>query len=153
MSAATDAPLRLVAITEANYEATLALRVRPEQEGFVAPVLRSLADAYVHGATALAAEVEGVVVGMALVFVDDAAGGRRAIIARLLIDRSRQGQGLGRALTAAVLDWFRAQDPPAVEVAISAVPENARAIALYEALGFARTGEIADGEVVLRRRL
>ncbi|MEV6865667.1 hypothetical protein AB0M44_32295 [Streptosporangium subroseum] len=40
--------LRLVPITPANIEAAIAVEVRPGQERFVAPVVQSLAEAYVY---------------------------------------------------------------------------------------------------------
>lgn len=44
--------LRLVEITPGNVLEACALRVRPEQEGGVAPVARSLAEAYASPAAA-----------------------------------------------------------------------------------------------------
>ena len=43
----TSAP-RLEEITSANLEAALGIRVLPEQEFAVSPVMKSLAEAYVH---------------------------------------------------------------------------------------------------------
>ncbi|GAA1423676.1 hypothetical protein GCM10009601_27290 [Streptomyces thermospinosisporus] len=43
----TTAP-RLEEITAENLDAALGIRVRPEQEFAVAPVVKSLAEAYVH---------------------------------------------------------------------------------------------------------
>ncbi|MGW6159192.1 GNAT family N-acetyltransferase, partial [Streptomyces sp. NPDC055144] len=40
--------LRLEAITQANFETATALEVRPDQQHLVAPVVKSLAEAYVH---------------------------------------------------------------------------------------------------------
>jgi hypothetical protein len=40
--------MRLQTITPENYEAALALSVRPDQEDLVAPVVKSLAEAYVY---------------------------------------------------------------------------------------------------------
>jgi hypothetical protein len=47
--------LRLVPITPANIEAAIAVKVHPDQERFVAPVVQSLAEAYVHPEGGLAA--------------------------------------------------------------------------------------------------
>ncbi|NUP67169.1 MAG: GNAT family N-acetyltransferase, partial [Nonomuraea sp.] len=43
-----DATLRLAPVTPANIDAAIAVKVRPDQEGFVSPVVKSLAEAYVH---------------------------------------------------------------------------------------------------------
>ncbi|GAA3892282.1 hypothetical protein GCM10022207_69960 [Streptomyces lannensis] len=44
--------LRLEEITPDNLDAAIGLRVHPEQEHLVAPVVKSLAEAYVHPGTA-----------------------------------------------------------------------------------------------------
>ncbi len=44
--------LRLEEITPDNLDAAIDLRVHPEQEHLVAPVVKSLAEAYVHPGTA-----------------------------------------------------------------------------------------------------
>ena len=43
--------------------------------------------------------------------------------------------------------------PDAREIALSFVPENTAARALYLAAGFRETGEVEDGEIVMRRPL
>lgn len=43
---------RLQRITPDNFDAAIGLEVRPDQEHLVAPVVKSLAEAYVHPATA-----------------------------------------------------------------------------------------------------
>ncbi|MFE0420521.1 hypothetical protein [Streptomyces tendae] len=48
----TSAGLRPEPITSANLDTALAIRVRPEQEFAVDPVVKSLAEAYVHGGEA-----------------------------------------------------------------------------------------------------
>ncbi|WP_308210490.1 hypothetical protein [Actinomadura luzonensis] len=40
--------LRLAPITPANIELAIAVKVRPDQEHFVSPVVKSLAEAYVQ---------------------------------------------------------------------------------------------------------
>jgi diamine N-acetyltransferase len=73
----------------------------------------------------------------------------------LVIDRERQGRGLGRATVGAVLALWE-QEPalsgtPYTRAALSVAPANTHAIALYTALGFAETGEMSDDELVMRR--
>jgi hypothetical protein len=43
--------MRLELVTPTNYEAAFALSVRPDQEDLVAPVVKSLAEAYVFPGT------------------------------------------------------------------------------------------------------
>jgi diamine N-acetyltransferase len=73
----------------------------------------------------------------------------------LVIDRERQGRGLGRATVEAVLAFWE-QEPalsgtPYTQAALSVSPDNTSAIALYASLGFAETGEMSDDELVMRR--
>lgn len=78
-----------------------------------------------------------------------------------------QGLGLGRAMMGAMVEWARtgagAQcEVPIRRVELNVLAENARAIALYESLGFAREGRkrghvrMADGsfedDVIMARR-
>ncbi len=56
------------------------------------------------------------------------------LIEELVVCRAARGRGVGGALLHAVLDRARAAD--CAEVSISAMPDNARAIALYKRLGF-----------------
>ena len=62
-----------------------------------------------------------------------------ARIARVLVDPARQGRGLGELLLRAVLDEARERGIRTLTLRV--IPTNARAIALYEKLGFAFTGE------------
>jgi len=74
----------------------------------------------------------------------------------LVIDRERQGHGLGRATVGALLALWEDHEPelsgtPYTQAALSVAPDNAVARSLYQSLGFVETGEMSDGELVLRR--
>jgi len=139
-------------VTPDNYRACIEMTVRPEQRGFVAPNRHSLAEAYVHPA----AEPR-------LIYRDDEPVGfvmfhpvdpeRPADghgIVRFMIDERHQGQGLARPALRAALEWIREQHH-VDRVRLSVVPENEQARALYRAEGFAETGEMDHGEVVMVR--
>lgn len=73
----------------------------------------------------------------------------------LVIDRERQGRGLGRATVEAILALWE-QEPalsgtPYTQAALSVSPDNTAARALYASLGFAETGEMDEDELVMRR--
>jgi diamine N-acetyltransferase len=77
-------------------------------------------------------------------------------IGGLVIDGGRQGRGLGRAAVEALLVLWEDHEPalsgtPYTQAALSVAPDNGIALALYRSLGFAETGEMSDGELVLRR--
>lgn len=71
-----------------------------------------------------------------------------AYLWRFMVAADNQRKGYGRAALEKLRDWVRARDLR--RIFVSAVPENEVAIALYEAVGFARTGRVVDGEVELR---
>jgi len=70
-------------------------------------------------------------------------------VARLMIDERYQGKGYGRAAMVEAIRRMRAE-PDCQEIALSIEPENAVAEKLYASLGFRKTGEVIDGEVVMR---
>ena len=99
----TFAP-RLEEITPGNFETATGIRVRPEQEFAVSPVMQSLAEAYVHrpGVAWPRLIVDGDrTVGFLMAFLDidwNTDGGKvvRSGLWRLNIAADAQGRGYGR---------------------------------------------------------
>ena len=142
----------LVEITEHNHRAVRALGVRPEQQHLITSVDASLADAYVwKNASFRVAERAGTPVGYVLVFPFERDGFQLVNIVRLMVDASHQGQGLGRELLAATLNWVSTFTPRPDLIRISTLPENERALGLYLSMGFEIQGT-EDGEIALYRR-
>ena len=139
-------------VTPRNYEAVLRVAVTPDQRRFVAPVVRSLADAYVWGGPALAAREGEEVVGFVLLLPFEHEGRPVVNLVRFMVDAARQGQGFGRALMTATLDYAATLEPRPSAMKLSVVPDNAVAIGLYESVGFVGEG-IEDGERVMWRSL
>lgn len=78
-------------------------------------------------------------------------------IGGLVIDAARQRQGLGKETVMALLSLWETEEPtlsgtPYREAALSVSPDNRVASDLYSSLGFVETGEVSEGEVVMRRR-
>ena len=97
--------MKLVEITPDNYKQARALALHPEQENFVAPVIESLADAYVFKAAEFRLAVhEEQVIGYTVIFPFEADGKQVVNIVRMMIDKGWQGQGFGRKLLQTVLD-------------------------------------------------
>ena len=68
---------------------------------------------------------------------------------KLLIDERHQRQGHGTATLDLIVEYFRGR--PGVEVLTTSAGEgDGSPIGFYERYGFERTGEVSDGEVVLR---
>ncbi|MFF4495727.1 GNAT family N-acetyltransferase [Streptomyces sp. NPDC001272] len=145
---------RLVPVTPHNFDAVCAVRVRPSQEHLVSPVMKSLAEAYVHGETAWPrAVVDGdEVVGFVMAFLDyqwDPAKGSEDIrsgLWRLNIAGNRQGRGYGRFAVQAVAEEIRRRGGKHVYVTWKPAEHNAEPF--YLGLGFRRTGEVNGGEPV-----
>ena len=142
--------MELRSVDKGNWEACAAIRTAPGQERFVASVAYYLCMChYEQEWQPLALCTGAQVVGFVMWAVDPEDGSYW--IGGLVIDAGRQGEGNGRAATAALLQRFR--DAGAVEAALSYRPDNHRARALYASLGFRETDERADGETVARLAL
>ncbi|WFE43138.1 GNAT family N-acetyltransferase [Verrucosispora sp. WMMD1129] len=146
--------MRLERITPENYEAALALSVRPEQEDLVGPVVKSLAEAYVFADNAWPRLIyDGdSLVGFLMAFLviqwdagrdpDD----RRSGLWRLNIAADAQGRGYGRFALSAVCQEIRARG--GTRAYVTWKPRAGGPEAFYLKLGFRPTGEQSGGEMV-----
>lgn len=138
-------------VTRDNLRACLELDVLPEQRDFVAPNVRSMAEAYVlPQADPRLIYADGEAVGFVLFHPNESGPGH--YIVRFMIDHRFQGQGLGRRALAAAVDWV-ARERGAERVRLSVVPENDAARGLYRSAGFVETGEMDHGEVVMEKAI
>jgi len=140
-------------ITDANRQEVEALRVSPAQEQFVSNVVESLQEAARYpGAHAMywAVYAEETPVGFVMIADEvDSPDYTPQFLWKLLIDERHQGQGYGKATLDLIVEYFRGR--PGVEaMTTSAVPGEGSPVTFYERYGFVRTGEIDDGEIVLR---
>ncbi|MEX0170589.1 GNAT family N-acetyltransferase [Streptomyces sp. LMG1-1-1.1] len=150
----TSTSLRLEPVTPAHIDAALALRVHPHQERNVAPVVRSLAEAYAFGETAwprLIFDGEELV-GFVMAFLDiqwneekDPAD-RRSGLWRLNIGAGGQGKGYGRFAVEAVRDELLRRGERRLYVTWE--PGEDGPGAFYHRLGFRTTGELSGGQTV-----
>ncbi|SOB83803.1 GNAT family N-acetyltransferase [Streptomyces sp. 1331.2] len=154
-SAATaSATLSLAVITPENIDAALALRVRPGQEGLVAPVVKSLAEAYAHGETAWPRLIldGGRPVGFVMAFFDirfnpEQPGDRpRSGLWRLLIDADAQRGGYGRFAVEQVCAEIRRRG--GTRATVSYVPGPDGPAGFYARLGFRPTGELSGDQAI-----
>ncbi|MFF5334114.1 GNAT family N-acetyltransferase [Streptomyces sp. NPDC013181] len=146
--------LRLAEITAGNLDAAIALRVRPDQEHLVDPVVKSLAEAYVHREAAWPRLVlDGDrPVGFLMAFLDidfaDDGTGRdlRSGLWRLNIAAGEQGRGYGRFAVEAVAAEIRRRGGSRMYVTWH--PGDDGPEGFYLGLGFRPTGETSGGETV-----
>ena len=138
-------------VTRENLRVCLDLDVLPSQREFVAPNVRSLAEAYVlPEADPRVIYADDEAVGFVLFHPDEKGPGY--YIVRFMIDHRFQGQGLGRRALAAAVDWV-VLEKGVDQVLLSVVPENAAALELYRSAGFVETGEIDHGELVMEKKV
>ncbi|MET9955295.1 GNAT family N-acetyltransferase [Streptomyces sp. NPDC006339] len=141
-------------VTPANIDAALGLSVHPHQRDNVAPVVRSLAEAYAYGEAAwprLIVDGEELV-GFLMAFVDipwnpekDPAD-RRSGLWRLNIGAEHQGKGYGRFAVDAVREELRRRGT--TELYVSWHDGEHGPGGFYRGLGFRETGELAGDQIV-----
>lgn len=132
-----------------NFVECVGLRVAPGQEGFVASNVYSLAQSKVEPqCVPLAIYADDEMVGFAMYGLEDDG---EVWIHRFMISAYHQGKGFGRASIEALISLIREQtDRDATTIKLSYEPENSPAERLYESLGFRRTGQVVEGEIVSR---
>ena len=135
-------------ITPENFKECINLKVSDAQTSFVASNVASIAQSKVYPAmNPMAVYAETEMVGFVMSGFD--ADENRFYLVRLMIDERFQGRGYGRAATLAFIEKMR-KNEDCREIYLSFVPENTGAEALYKSIGFERTGDIDDGEIVMR---
>lgn len=146
--------LRLAEVTAANFDAAIDLKVHPEQSHLVAPVVKSLAEAYVHPGVAWPRLIlDGDrLVGFLMAFLDiDFAGDGtgtdiRSGLWRLNIAAGEQGRGYGRFAVDAVAAEIRRRGGD--RLTASWHPGEDGPERFYLRLGFRLTGEMSGDQVV-----
>lgn len=133
-----------------NFGRCIRLEVHEGQRDYVASNLFSIAQSKVEPTLRPQAVYDGDEMVGFVMYGYDADEGCHAV-ARVMIDKSHQGKGYGRALMTEVIRRLRAE-PGCRQIALSINPGNLPAAALYESLGFVKTGEVSHGEDVMRLR-
>lgn len=141
-------------VTAENWRELIKLKVRDDQDGFVASNLYSIAEAQFGfeeeghwDFQPFGVYVEDAPVGFVRYCVNINHSRFQAFVTRLMVDERYQGKGYGREIMQQVLDVFRASDK-IKNVGISYEPHNEGARKLYARLGFMEPGEIMDGETL-----
>ena len=146
-------------IADGNRDAVLALRVAPEQEGFVGSVRAALADAVEYpqaNAWYRAVYAGDEPVGFVMVSWNIVPQPPDIIgpwfLWKLLIDKAHQGKGYGLNAVRQVADLVRAEG--AKDLLTSYVDQPGGPAGFYRRLGFVPTGELdGAGEVIVRLAL
>jgi len=147
-------------VTEADREAVLAVRRGPGQERFVASVEQSFRDALIDArACPRMWSVNDADQTVGFVMISDGIPADRLLadrdllgpyfLWRLLIDERFQRRGYGRATLDAIVAYVRTR-PGADILWTSAGQGEGTPQPFYESYGFVATGEVLEGEAVLR---
>ena len=154
--------IHLEPITADNWQIAAALKVRADQDHFVASNLYSIAesqflhrepDGTVWKQTALGIYSDETMIGFVM-YAWEQIHGWDCFISRVMLDAQQQGKSYGKAAMRALLARIEAEaGPDARDIYISYEPTNEVARKLYASVGFAETGKIIDGEVEARRPL
>jgi diamine N-acetyltransferase len=145
--------ITLKPVTANNWKALVKLKVREDQNHFVASNVYSIAEAQ------FGEEFEGhwdlypfgiydeeTPVGFLMYGYNFSHPTQQVFIMRLMVDEKYQGKGYGRVGMEKMLEIFRA-DERIKAIGISYEPDNDAARKLYASLGFVETGRILFDEV------
>ena len=144
----------LTPVTSENWRDVIAVRANDAQGDWVADVSFYLCLSTYGDVWRSCAVLDGdVVVGHVMWGVDPEDDSHW--VGGLVIDRSHQRRGLGRATVRALLTMFESEPSLSgtayTQAVLSVESDNEVARSLYRSLGFAETGELSYGELVMRR--
>ena len=146
--------LRLEPVTRENVRAACKLELRPDQQGLVAPVAWSLADAYTMPDIAwprLVYDGDQLVGFMMAAFAPQENPLFHSYLWRLNISAGHQGKGYGRFAVEELCEEVRRRGHHRLTVSYHAGSHGPEEF--YRRLGFHPTGEYNEGETVAERLL
>ena len=145
------AEVTLREITADTVRAVCRLEVAPEQRGFVAPNAVSIAQAHFEPKAWFRAIYAGEEpVGFVMLSVDTETPAY--YLWRFMVAAEHQGKGYGRRALDLVVEWLR-DLPGATELLSSYVRGDAGPRDFYLGYGFEETGDVEEGEHVIRLEL
>ena len=149
--------IELRAIDNSNQDAVEQLEVFQHQTQYIASNKKSLETAacaeYSKIARPFAIYADGKMIGFTMFAfeLDSPDPNDRYWLWRFMIDKHSQGKGLGSAALKKIIAYFQAHG--ATHILLSTKPTNTAALSLYYKYHFAETGEVNQGEIVLRLNL
>jgi diamine N-acetyltransferase len=143
-----ESTVSLRPVTAENLYDILRLHVTKEQEQFVADNARSLAEAtYNPFAWPRGIYAGDTPVGFVMLYDDPHTP--EYFLWRLMVDHRYQRMGFARRAMDQVIDYVAGR-PNAASLGVSYVPGDGSPQPFYAGLGFVETGEVDDGEQVMR---
>lgn len=140
--------LSLRRINKDNVNAVLRLKVQKNQEQFVAGNSYSIAQGTYNELSWMRAIYAGdQPVGFVMLELDQVKA--EYYLWRYMIDKMHQGRGYGSRALELVIESVREQ-PDATQLLLSYVPGEGSPAPFYKKLGFIETGEVDDGENIMK---
>ena len=139
-------------VTKETLRDVTGLRVRPEQERFVATNAESIAEAHFSPGVPWFRAVYAREPPVGFLMLEDKASEGRYYLWRFMIDARYQHRGVGRRALELLFEHVRTR-PGAAVLYTSCVPGEGGPGPFYEKMGFEYTGEEDGGELVMRREL
>lgn len=141
--------IRLKPVDKDNFDACVNLQLKEGQEKFVASNLFSIAQSKVYPeCIPMVIYSDEKMIGFIMFVVLEG----KYWVSRLMIDKNFQGKGLGKATMLESVKFVK-ETYHIEELYTSFEPENKIAEGLYTSVGFVKTGEIHDGEVIMKSTL
>lgn len=136
-------------VDKENFRKVVGMKLVNGGQEFVAPNVYSLAQAWVfyEEARPFAIYKDEEVIGFMMLGVDEKE--READIWRFMIAEEQQGKGYGTEAMKVAIEIIK-NEKKFDCVALSYVPGNDVGQHVYEKLGFKATGEIDDGEIIMK---
>lgn len=139
-------------IDESNFRKVVSIKLTQGGQEFVAPNVYSLAQAWVfyEEARPLAIYNDEDVIGFIMLSYDEKE--RKAGIWRFMIAEEHQGKGYGKEAMLKAIEMIKNENK-FDSIELDYVPGNVVAKHLYKNLGFKETGEVEDGEIIMKMDL
>jgi len=140
--------IELREVDKSNYRDVLKLKVADNQTGFVASNAISLAQALFHSEAWYRGIYQGnTAVGFVMLELDMEKP--EYYLWRYMIDQQFQGRGYGFCAMELVIEYVKSL-PDSREFFLSYVPEEGNPKGFYEKLGFVDTGDMEEGELIMK---
>jgi diamine N-acetyltransferase len=144
--------VKLHPITRENFEECCDLEVSEDQREFVSSNVFSLAESRFYPEfIPLAIYAGEKMVGFLMYGRDELDGKLVWTLLRMMVDRHYQRKGYGRAALELFIEQMRLK-PGCKAIHATVMPGNDIAQSLYASLGFVETGDMEDGDLILRFR-
>jgi diamine N-acetyltransferase len=138
-------------ITKDNIDKVLRLEVHKNQEKFVANNAWSIAQGtYSELAWFRAIYADEEPVGFVMLELNPTKP--EYYLWRFMVDKQQQAKGYGRQALELVIDFVR-QQPNATQLLLGYIPADGSAADFYAKLGFVETGEVDQGEKIMKLEL